>query len=73
MKIEIDDDFTDQITRENLAQSYVSVSSMLKNGDAWHEDDVASWEVLLPALKIVGGWYSVNFDADIKKSKKRAK
>ena len=71
MKIEIDDDFADEITRDNLAQSYVSVSSMMKNADVWHEDDVTSWEVLLPALKIVGGWYSVNFDADIKKAKKR--
>ena len=70
MKIEIDDDFTDEITRGNLAQSYVSISSMLKNSNAWHEDDVASWKELLPALKIVGGWYSVDFDKDIKLAKK---
>jgi len=73
MKLELDNDFTDEIIRSGLAESYVSVSSMMKNGDAWHEDDIASWEVLLPAIKIVGGWYSVNFDADIKKAKKRMK
>ena len=44
---------------------------MMKNPTAWHEDDVASWKELLPAMKIVGAWYSVNFDADIKKAKKR--
>jgi len=70
MKIEIDDDFVDEITRDNLAQSYASISSMMKNGKDWHEDDVASWEKLLPAIKLVGGWYSVDFDADIKKAKK---
>jgi len=42
----------------------------MKNGNNWHEDDVASWEKLLPALEIVGGWYSVDFKADIKKAKK---
>jgi len=71
MMIEIDDDFTDEITYANLAQSYVSISRMIKEADKWHEDDVASWKELLPALKLVGGWYSVDFDAEIKKAKKR--
>jgi hypothetical protein len=42
----------------------------MKNGKGWHEDDIASWKKLLPALEIVGGWYSVDFKADIKKAKK---
>jgi hypothetical protein len=70
MNLELDDDFADDITRINLAQSYVSISKMLKNGEGWHEDDVASWEKLLPAIEIVGGWYSTDFNADIKKAKK---
>ena len=70
MNLELDDDFADDITRTNLAQSYVNVSRMMKNGNNWHEDDVASWEKLLPALEIVGGWYSVDFKAEIKKAKK---
>jgi hypothetical protein len=70
MILKLDDDFTDEITINNLAQSYVSVSDMMKNGKGWHEDDVAAWEKLLPALEIVGGWYSVDFKADIKKAKK---
>ena len=71
MNLKLDDDFADEITRTNLAESYASISSMIKNGKGWHEDDVAQWKELLPALKIVGGWYSVNFDADIKKAMKR--
>ena len=73
MNLELDDDFADDITRINLAQSYVSISDMMKNGRGWHEDDIASWKVLLPALKIVGSWYSVDFKADIKKAKKGSK
>jgi hypothetical protein len=73
MNLELDDDFADEITRTNLANSYVNVSRMLKNGNNWHEDDVAQWKELLPALKIVGGWYSVNFDDEIKKAKKAKK
>ena len=73
MKIEIDDDIVDDITRMCLANSYASIEEMLKQPDSWHEDDVASWKELLPALKIVGGWYSIDFNADIKKAKKANK
>lgn len=71
MILEIDDDFTDEITTANLAQSYVSITENLKNGDGWHEDDVAAWKELLPALMVVGNWYSVDFKAEIKKAKKK--
>ena len=71
MILELDDDFTDEITVANLAQSYASVSDMLKNGAGWHEDDVAAWKELLPALKLVGGWYSTDFNKEIKKAKKK--
>jgi hypothetical protein len=71
MILELDDDFTDEITAANLAASYISISDNLKNGAGWHEDDVAAWKELLPALKLVGGWYSVDFDKQIKKAKKK--
>jgi hypothetical protein len=70
MILEIDDDFTDEITISNLAQSYVSISGMMKNGDHWHEDDVAAWKELLPAIKMVLAWYSTDADKEIKKAKK---
>jgi hypothetical protein len=71
MILELDDDFSDEITVTNLAQSYVGISAMMKNGDGWHEDDVAAWKELLPAIKLVGGWYSSDFDVEIKKAKKK--
>ena len=71
MILELDDDFTDEITVVNLAESYVSISKMIKDPNGWHEDDVAAWKELLPAIKLVGGWYSTDFDIEIKKAKKK--
>lgn len=71
MILEIDDDFADDITVSTLAQSYVGVSKMLKSADAWHEDDIAAWKELLPAILIVGNWYSIDFAKEIKKAKKK--
>lgn len=71
MILELDDDFSDEITVANLAQSYASISDMIKSGKGWHEDDVEAWKELLPALMIVGNWYSVDFKSDIKKAKKK--
>ena len=70
MIIEIDDDYADDILVANLAQSYVSLKSMLKSNQVWHEDDVAAWEELIPAIELVGGWYSADFKAAVKAAKK---
>ena len=71
MILELDDDFTDEITVTNLAESYVSISNNLKDPkNCWHEDDVEAWKELLPALRLVLGWYSVDPEAEIKKAKK---
>lgn len=73
MIIEIDDDFSDQIVVNVLADSYVSMQHMMKTGIIQHEDDIAAYNEMLPALKTVGSWFSVNFDAELKKAKKRMK
>jgi hypothetical protein len=73
MILELDDDFTDEITVANLAESYVSISDNLKNGNGWHEDDVAAWKELLPAIKTVLAWYSIDAEKEIKKAKKGKK
>jgi hypothetical protein len=71
MILELDDDFSDEVTVTNLANSYVGISDMMKNGKNWHEDDVAAWKELLPALKMVLAWYTTDADDQIKKAKKR--
>jgi len=71
MKLEVDDDFSDEIVISSLAKSYVSIKENLKDPEmCWHEDDVEAWKELLPAIKTVLGWYSLNADAEIKKAKK---
>lgn len=72
MILEIDDDFTDEIVISSLAKSYVSIKENLKDPEmCWHEDDVEAWKELLPAIKKVLSWYSLDAAAEIKKAKKR--
>lgn len=70
MIVEIDDDCADEILVANLVQSYVGISNMLKD-KTHHEDDIAAWKELLPAMELVGGWYSLDFKAEIKKARKK--
>jgi hypothetical protein len=71
--IEIDDDCADAIIIISLAQSYASIEDNLKKGNYWHEDDVAAWKEILPAIMLVGSWYSTDFPSEIKKAKKAGK
>ena len=74
MIIEIEDDFADDIVIASLANAYVGISENVKDPEmCWHEDDLQAWRELLPALKIVLQWYSVDADAEIKKAKKAGK
>lgn len=71
MMLEVDDDFSDEIVISSLAKSYVSIKENLKDPDmCWHEDDKQAWEELLPAIKTVLSWYSLDVAAEIKKAKK---
>jgi len=71
MIIEIDDDCADEVVIASLAQTYASISQDIKQPNKWHEDDIAAWKELLPALMIVGNWYCFDFKSQIKKAKKK--
>jgi hypothetical protein len=74
MIVEIDDEFADEIIVRVLANTYVSISENLKDPEMyWHEDDLKVHKELLPAIKTVLSWYSVDADAEIKKAKKANK
>jgi hypothetical protein len=73
MMIHIDDDYADEILVANLANSYVMVKHMMLSGDKWHPEDIAAWQELLPAMEMVGNWYSTDFKAAIKAAKKATK
>lgn len=73
MILEIDDDFSDQIVVNVLADSYVSMKQMLKTGIVYHKDDVEAYTKMLPAIEMIGKWFSTDFNAELKKAKKRMK
>ena len=70
MIIEIDDDLADSVVVASLIDSYIQISRDVKNESSWHEDDIAAWKELLPALKLVASWYCLDFDVELKKAKK---
>ena len=71
MKIEIDDDFADELVGSSIIESYISIQESMKQPSNWQEDDIAAWEELLPALAIVGKWYCFDFDGKVKKARKK--
>ena len=73
MILEIDDDFSDQVVVNVLADSYVSIKSMLKNGIVYHEEDIAAYNAVIPAIEVIGNWFSTDFATELKKAKKRMK
>ena len=73
MILELNDDFSDEIVVNVLADSYVSMKDMLKSGMVCHEDDVKGYTEMLPAIMMVGKWFSTDFEAELKKAKKRMK
>jgi hypothetical protein len=71
MNIEIDDDFVEDLVSKSMVDNYIMVKSFLKNQKNAHPEDVQSWKELLPALELVGNWYTSDFDAKVKKASKK--
>jgi hypothetical protein len=73
MKIEVDDEFMDELVGAAMVNAYLMLKDFLKQKDHYHPDDVAAWEELLPAVEKVANWYMVDFQAQVKKAKKEKK
>jgi hypothetical protein len=71
MNIEIDDDFVEDLVSKSMVDNYIMVKSFLKNEKNSHPEDVANWKELLPALELVGNWYTSDFAAAVKKASKK--
>jgi hypothetical protein len=75
MILEVDDDNADKITSRNLIQSYIWLKADLKrakkNPNLFHEDDIKSWETLVPALEEVGKYFTYDWEGEVKKAKKK--
>jgi hypothetical protein len=66
MFLELDDEFTDEIVRQGLLNSYFMIKRDLKrvaDGGYGHPEDVARWKEMLGAMETVGSWYFIDFEA----------
>lgn len=76
MRIEIDDDFADEMVASAIIESYIAAKQMYKaatkkkNPAFMHPDDIVMYGELIPALEIVGGWYCYDFKKKVKQREK---
>lgn len=67
MLIEVDDEVVDKLVVGEIAKWVAHFNDIFSDNKGYHEDDLEYWRALLPALKIVGHWYSSNFDTLVEK------
>ena len=56
MKVDISEDCADEIMETCLVQMYKDVKGYLKDGNAYHEDDVKAFKEVLEAMNVIGPW-----------------
>jgi hypothetical protein len=72
MRIELDDEFVDELVIDGLVDTYVTLKRDIKRGKA-HPEDLANWKQLVPAIKTVLEYYTYpsKLEAKIKKAMKK--
>jgi hypothetical protein len=73
MKIEIDDEFGDEILRGALMETYLNLSENLKNDTKADDDDKEIWTEVVAAIEVLGKWYFYDFNGKVKEAKKARK
>ena len=73
MKLEIDMEFADEITRQSLLETYLSLSDDIKKVKNMHEDDLARYKETIDAIKVLGEWYFYNFKDVVEKAQDKRK
>ena len=56
IKIDIDNDFCDEIVAGRLIQTYKSLKKDIKEKN-WGEEDLESFTEVVEALEVVGPWF----------------
>ena len=75
MKIEINDDFLDEVVGSALIACYVNNEAHIKKLkkkkvlSEFEEEDFEMFKKLLPALEIVATWFVYDFKGKVKKMK----
>ena len=73
MKIEIDDEFVDDIVRGGLMETYLNLSEDLKSGKFLDDDDKEIYQNVVAAIEVLGTWYFYDFEGKVKEAKKARK
>jgi hypothetical protein len=73
MKLEIDMEVADDITRCSLLDTYISLKDDLKNKSNLHEDDKERYKKTVKAIEVVGDWYFFNFESSVKEEREKRK
>jgi hypothetical protein len=67
VKLDVDNDFCDEIVGARLLQTYRALSSDIAS-EAWGEVDLQQFREVVKALEVVGPWFVYGWD-----KKKKAK
>jgi hypothetical protein len=73
MKIEIDDEFADEILRGTLMETYLNLSEDLKNPEKLDDDDKEIYEKVVAAIEVLGTWFFYDFKGKVKEAKAKRK
>jgi hypothetical protein len=68
MKIEIDDDFVDEIVEAKLLETYRNLTRDIRD-EAWMKEDLEHFKEVVQGLELAGPWFVNQWD----KKKKRKK
>lgn len=73
MKIEIDDEFADEIVRGALMETYLNLSEDLKSGKNLDDDDKEIYQNVVAAIEVLGTWFFYDFKGKVKEAKAKRK
>ena len=73
MKLEIDMEIADDITRCSLIDTYINLKNDLKNKSTLDEDDEIRYKKTVEAIEVLGEWYFFDFKTDVKAEKEKRK
>lgn len=68
IKLDVDNDFCDEIVAARLLQTYRYLSADIQS-NTWGEKDIENFKAVVQALEVVGPWFVYNWDKK-KKAKK---
>jgi hypothetical protein len=74
MNLKIDYEIVDEIVRQSMLETYVSLIESIKKADKKTDsDDIILWTKTVSAIEELADWYFFDFKRDLEKYKKENK